>query len=385
MAESPDVLIVGGGIIGLSIARETARAGLTVRLLEKGEPGCEASGAAAGMLAPLVETDLAGPLRALGLESLDLYPALVGAVREESGIDPEVIEDGTLLLAGGGSQGVPDLDRHAGVLRALALPFERLGSADLRRLEPSLARGFTAGLLLPRDGSVDNVLLVRALHVAAARAGARIDAGTWATRLLVDRGRVTGVETAGGRLVAGSVVVAAGAWSGGLTGQGIPPLRTRPVRGQMVCLDAPGPPFRRILCSGEGYLVRRRDGRILAGSTLEEVGFDKSVTASGVAALLGAAVGMVPSLAAARVLAMWAGLRPATEDGLPAIGPGPAPGLFYACGHFRNGILLAPATARILSRLLRGEAPGTDLGPCDPLRLTSSSGPSSPARPGNRP
>src|SRR2546428_5674410 len=142
MAACPDVLIVGGGIIGLSIAREAARAGLGVRLLEKGRPGCEASGAAAGMLAPLVEAELATPLRALGLVSRDLYPALVVALREESGIDPEVIVDGTLLLAAGGPQALADLDRHVGVLQALALPVERLGSADLRRLEPALAPGF---------------------------------------------------------------------------------------------------------------------------------------------------------------------------------------------------------------------------------------------------
>lgn len=385
MAGGADVLIVGGGIIGLSIAREAARAGLAVRVLEKGRPGCEASEAAAGMLAPQVEADLPASLRALAVESRDLYPAFVEAVREESGIDPGLLEDGTILLARDAPREIADLERHAGLLVPLGLPFERLGPDDLRRLEPSLNPGFAAGLLLPRDVSVDNALLVRALHVAAARAGARIDSGACATRLVVERGRVVGVESGGLRLEAESVVVAAGAWSGEIVGPGLPALRTHPVRGQMVCLDPHGLPLRRILCAADGYLVRRRDGRLLAGSTMEKVGFDKRVSASGVAGLVGAAIGMVPSLADAPVLAMWAGLRPATDDGLPAIGPGPAPGLLYACGHFRNGILLAPVTALILCRLLRGERPGMDLAPFSPLRLMSSDGPSSPAPPGNRP
>src|SRR5437867_106610 len=156
MAGAADVLIIGGGIIGLSIAREAARAGFSVRILEKGRPGCEASGAAAGMLAPQVEADLPGPLRALALQSRDLYPAFVGAVHEESGIDPGLIEDGTVLLARDDSREIAELDRHAGSLGALGLPVERLGHVDLRRLEPSLDPGFAGGLLLPRDVSVDN-------------------------------------------------------------------------------------------------------------------------------------------------------------------------------------------------------------------------------------
>lgn len=367
-----DVIVVGGGIIGLSIAREAARSGLRVRLFDKGELGGEASSAAAGLLGPQIDLEEEDPLAALGLASRDLYPDFARSIAEESGLDPCLLERGTLVLARGAEE-IRAIDRQASFQRSLGLQAERVGGEALRRLEPSLDPGLTEGLHLPRDWSVDNVLLVRGLGRSAERAGARLVEGTRIERLLVEGGRVTGVAAGAEAFRAGTVVIAAGAWSLEIGGDGVPPLPTRPVRGQMVCLGpstVPVHPLHAASC----YLVPRRDGRVLVGSTMERVGFDKRVTAGGLAALAAAAIALVPALADAPFHSAWAGLRPACEDSLPAIGGAGAPGLLYACGHLRNGILLAPITAQIVGRLLRGEDPGIDLARFDPRRFETPMG-----------
>jgi glycine oxidase len=372
VARHPDVVVVGGGIIGLAVAREAARAGLAVRLLERGRPGCEASGAAAGMLSAQADAARDEPLLRLGLASRDLYPEFAGAVRDESGVDPELRGEGTILLARS-SRDLEAIQRAAAFQRGLGLPAERLAAEDLRRLEPGLSPEYAGGVLLPRDVSIDNVRLVRGLAVAAERAGAEVEIGSTVTGLIVGGGTVTGVTTLSGRVGAGAVVVAAGAWSGGIAGEGVPAPASHPVRGQIVCLDGLRAPFRHVLVEGERYLVRRGDGRVLAGSTAERCGFDRSVTGGALAALAVAAVSIVPALAAAPFRAAWAGLRPASDDGLPLIGPAPTRGLLYACGHFRNGILLAPITAHLLARLFTGAPPGIDLAPFDPARFAAGS------------
>jgi len=184
-------------------------------------------------------------------------------------------------------------------------------------------------------------------------------------------GRVTGVETNEGTLAAGAVVLAAGAWTGQVAVTGAVPLPSHPVRGQILCLASDGGAPRHVLVTRDHhYLVPRSDGRILIGSTMERVGFDTSVTASALAKLAATAIGEVPGLAEARFHSAWAGLRPATPDGLPAIGRGEPRGLWYACGHLRNGILLAPITAQAIVGMVCGEAPGVDLSGCEPARLT---------------
>lgn len=365
-----DVIVVGGGIIGVSIAREAARSGLRVRLFERGEIGCEASSAAAGLLGPQIELESGDPLQALGLASRDLYPEFAGSIAEESGLDPCLLEQGTLVLPRGAAE-IEAIDRQAAFQRSLGLPAERVGGQALRRLEPSLHPDLTEGLYLPRDCSVDNVLLVRGLARAAARAGARLVQGARIDRLLVEGGHVTGVGAGGDTFQAGAVVIAAGAWSQEIGGEGVTPLPTHPVRGQMVCLGpsaVPVHPLHATAC----YLVPRRDGRILVGSTMERAGFEKRVTASGLSTIAAAAIAVVPALAEAPFHSAWAGLRPACEDGLPAIGRGGASGLIYACGHLRNGILLAPITAQVVGRLLRGEDPGIDLARFDPRRFEAA-------------
>ncbi len=363
-----DLLIVGGGIIGLAVGREAARAGLSVRLLERGEPGCEASSAAAGMLSAQIHSEAASPLLEMALASRDLYPDFIAEVREESGIDIRLSDHGTLVVARRPST-LESLEKQERFQRAAGLPVERLGGNEIRRVEPSLAKDVLEGLYFQRDGSVDNAVLVRALATAAMRAGVALHPDLPASRLLVEGDRIQGVETGARRFTAGSVLIAAGAWSGEVGGAGVPPLPTHPVRGQMVALAASAP--RRVVFDEDCYLVPRGHGRLLVGSTMERVGFDRRVTAEGITGLAAAASALAPELSRAPILSSWAGLRPATDDGLPAIGPGSLPGLYYACGHLRHGILLAPITARLIVRLLRGEPPGHDLTPFDPRRFAS--------------
>ena len=368
MTQSPDLLVIGGGIIGLSIAREAAHCGLSTHLIEQGEPGCGSSAAAAGLLMPHVENIRSSPLQPLALESRRLYGEFVDRVSRESDLDPHLLNEGSVLLARR-DEGDDALDARASDLREAGLRVEHLTPGDLTRLEPGLTADLTGGLLLSDDASVDNVILVRALHRAALRAGARIESGVRVRRLRNDRGRIVGVESDSGRSPAGAVVVAAGAWSGNLDAEGMSAPPTHPVRGQIVCLQPDTSPIRRIISVGPFYLVRRHDGRILIGSTMERVGFDTTTTAEGIATLLRDGLALVPALRRASLHSTWAGLRPAMEDGLPAIGPGPLPGLLYATGHLRHGILLAPITARLIVRLLRGEDAGWDLSPFDPRRF----------------
>jgi glycine oxidase len=373
VTRSNDVVVVGGGIIGLALAREAARAGLSVLVLEKGEPGRESSSAAAGILAPQIEAETAHPLLSLCLASRDLYPDFAREVRSESGIDPDLMERGTLVLARD-PESIAALDRRHAFQRSVGLEVERLAGDDLRRLEPDLAPVFEAGLFLPRDYWIDNVRLLRALRLSAERAGASLVTGVRATGLVVERGKTRGVETEQGTHPAGAVVIAAGAWSGEIGARDLPPLPMHPVRGQIVSLSPRDSAPRRVLFAESSYLVPRNDGQVLVGSTMETVGFDKRVTAEAIAALIDFALSLIPALRRADFHSAWAGLRPATDDGLPAIGAGPVPGLLYACGHLRNGILLAPLTARIVVRLLRGEGPGLDLSPFDPTRFARSPG-----------
>jgi glycine oxidase len=390
MAETIDVLVVGGGIIGLAIARETARAGLRTTLLERGEPGCEASTAAAGMLGAQVDAEPGDPLLAICLASRELYPAFARQIASESGIDPCLMDHGTIEVARDEDEMARLLARHA-FQRELGLPVERLDRRGLLRLEPSLDETIAGGLFLPSDRSIDNALLVRGLRISAERSGARLRTGIAVDRLVLEAGRVAGVEAKGERIRSGAVVVAAGAWTGEISGDGVPPLPSHPVRGQMVALSARTP--RHIVCGGGRYLVPRSDGRVLVGSTMERVGFDRRVTAAAVESLVLAAAALVPRLRGAPVRATWAGLRPACEDGLPAIGAGPAAGLYYACGHLRNGILLAPITARLMLEVIRGGPSDPMLARFDPRRFAGrnasisapSGAPPSPAAPGSRP
>ena len=371
MNDGPQVVIVGGGVIGVAIARAAARAGRPVLLLERGGTGCEASGASAGMLAAQLEGHDEGPLARLCLDSRALYPAFLDAVERESGLGVDRRFEGALVVTRGGDAAASELERSFAIQRERGLPAALLDAEALRRAEPALCGDARLGMHLPLEHTLDPPLLVRALRVAAERAGARVRTGVEVVRVTTAGGRVTGVVASDGSAhAAAQVVIAAGAWSGSIAVDGWTMPRSEPVRGQIVCYRAPGL-LRHVVATDHCYLVPRGDGRILAGSTMERAGFDRSVTAAGVETLAAAAIALVPGLARAALLGAWAGLRPGSDDGLPLIGAGGPAGLFHAWGHLRNGIVLTPLTACAVARLLAGEGPGFDAGPFDPRRFSA--------------
>ncbi len=357
-----NVIIVGGGIMGISIALELRKSNdLDVTVLEKSIPGAEASSAAAGMLAPQFEAQGPGPLLELGLLSRMAWPKWAADLQERSGVEVGYLPCGGLQVAFTDDE-VHALDAKVAWQKAHGLRAELVTDAALRELEPALSPRALAASDFPDDHQVNPRKLMRALAVAATRAGVKFRAGT-VRSLLEKEGTVTGVDLDGEKLEASLVVLAAGAWSGLVAGAEIDPARVKPVRGQMMELQLRAPIFRRLLKSASGYVVPRADGSVLVGSTMEMVGFDKNVTAEGLSKLLAAAIQLTPQLAAAPVTSTWAGLRPWTDDQLPFLGEGPKAGLLLATGHFRNGILLAPITARLVGQVVRRERTTVDLKP----------------------
>lgn len=361
-----DVLIVGGGVIGCALARELARRGLEVVVLERGRPGTGATWAAAGMLTPQGEGRSEGTFLELCLSSLSMYPAFAEAVQAETGYDPGFRPMGTLVAALSAER--------ATELRQVVQGREGhpdwLDASTIREIAPALSSRAVGGFWFPREGQVDNRALGRALWSAAELAGARVLCDSEVSSLLVDSDRVTGVRLTDARTFRGErVVIAGGAWSARI--QGLPrPLPIRPVRGQMLALDAVPPPLSCLLSADDVYLVPRAAGRVLVGATLEEAGFADHPTARGIGSLLTGAMEAVPSLSSAALVEIWAGLRPGTPDGRPILGPDPdLDGLVYATGHFRNGILLTPVTARLVADVLTGEKPEHDLAPYDIARF----------------
>lgn len=355
----PEVVVVGGGIIGLASALALAGRGLEVTVIERDVPGRGAAWAAGGMLSPLAETRQPGPFLDLALASADRYAAFAAGVSEAAGLDVEYEAGGKLQVALNGRQAEELIEQHRWQVEAghaVAL----LERDDALTLEPALSPETRIALLIPEEHRVDSRRLGRALWLACVRAGVRFHVGAAAVELRSSGGtRVEGVALDDGGVVpAGWVVVAAGSWSGGLGG--LPrPLPIRPVRGQMAAIDAGPLASERVLLSPGGcYLVPRADGRVVVGSTMESAGFRAIATAGGVGALLTAAVDLVPALAGAPVSEVWAGLRPGTPDGLPVLGPDPdLEGLVYATGHLRNGVLLAPITGEIVASLVTGTTP----------------------------
>lgn len=365
-----DVIIVGAGIIGAAVARELAAEGMEVVLLERQQPATEATWAAAGMLAPSPEAEEFPSMVPLSRASLDLYPEFVAGIEAESGIRVGLQRKGALLAFFG-----PDGEKERSACQAglgrLGFVCQPLSGDEVRRREPALNREVTASLWLCDEAIVDNRTLGRAVVVAAQRRGAVVRHGTEVSQLLLEGNRCRGVIAAGERIPAAHVVIAAGCFSGriGSLGQFAP---TRPVRGQMVALDPGSVRPATAIRSKRGYLVPREDGRVLAGSTLEDAGYDKSVTPQGLRRILDAAVELAPALNNAPILETWSGLRPDSPDHLPILGPTSIEGLSIATGHYRNGILLAPITAKLAKQWLLKQHTDLPLDSFSPLRFRES-------------
>jgi glycine oxidase len=368
-----DVVVVGAGLQGSAVALRLAQAGKKVVVLERAIPGAEASSAAGGILSPGVEALEPGPFSALCRASLALYPAFAREVEAASGL--------WVGYRGGGTLEVAFDDDHAKLLAGRAeklekagLPVTVLDDREVRALEPGLAPSARGALHFEDEASLDPRLLGRAVYIAAARAGATFVTGQ-VRRIVHAGGRAAGVDHESGRIDADAVVLAAGSWSLLVEGHGLPPGAVRPVRGQIAVVDTRPPLLSRVIFSGHGYVVPRADGRILCGSTMEDVGFEKAVTAGGLRHVLDVALGIAPSLANAPVVETWSNFRPASPDGEPILGAGAVPGLFYATGHTRNGILLAPVTADAVAAAVLGRPAPVDLAPFSPARLAPGAPP----------
>ncbi|MBS2030626.1 MAG: glycine oxidase ThiO [Deltaproteobacteria bacterium] len=364
---TPDTVIIGGGLMGCGVAWRLAQAGQRVHVIEKAVPGAEASSAAAGILGPQAECDAPGPMLELGLRSRAMYRAFVDELQTLTGLDVGYRVSGLVHAAWTGA-GAERLRERVAWQHEAGLKVELVDAKGAKLLEPALADGVVAALHMPDEALVDPRPLSKAVSQAAAKAGAVLQpASVKSVRL--EGGRAVGVELVDGtRIDAGAVVVAAGAWSGLVPNAGDWAKAVVPARGQLVQLHVAPTLLSRVLFTERGYLVPRTDGRLLAGSTLEFVGFEKQVTAAGMKSVLDLALAAVPALAQAPILESWAGFRPYTADGMPLLGKSPIDGLFFATGHHRNGILLAPVTARLVADAVLRRELDLDLRPFRPER-----------------
>jgi glycine oxidase len=402
---SADLLVVGGGVIGLSVAWRASQRGMSVTVLERETIGCGTSRVAAGMLAPVAEAEFGEAARRvldLGLRSADMWPAFAQELQDASGQQIGFLSTGTLLLARDADE-ARELERQIVFRDSLGLATNRLRPSQAREREPALAPTVRLALEAPDDHSVDPRLVLAALRMACESAGVQLCEHAPVVRIEVDApgGRVTGVtlgaeaaasrdagdsaasRARGERLTAEQVVVASGAWSGQIAGVA-ERMPVRPVRGQLLRLRDPGGPglLSSVVRFEGGYLVPRADGRYVLGATVEERGYDVQPDAGGVHELLREAIEVLPGVRELKIEELCVGLRPGTPDNAPAIGRGALQGLTWATGHHRNGILLAPLTAQLVAQLLAGEQPGDVLlETCDPRRFGVDNAPPAAAPP----
>jgi glycine oxidase len=364
-AGSPDVLIAGGGIVGLSAACELARKGARCVVFDRGAIGREASWAAGGILSPQAETLPNSPLLPLALLARDRHVRLAEELRAQTGVVVEHERGGVLSLAFSRTE-EEALEGLVDAQRELGLRAEMVARAGIAAIEPAAHRDSLAAALFPDDHRVDNRRLLLGLKALAESRGVELREGTNVRGIEVRDGRVAALRTDDSRIEAGAVINALGAWASQLDEALGPPMR--PVKGHMMCLVG-GPAMRHVVYGNHGYIVPRRDGRLIVGSTMEEAGFDTRVTEEGIAHLVAIAARIAPETSKAAIAEKWTGLRPATPDGLPVIGGGGAIGLVIAGGLFRNGILLGPLVGEIAAALALGETPEHDLTPFDPARF----------------
>jgi glycine oxidase len=376
---SPDVLVLGGGVIGLSVAWLLRERGMSVTVLERDTAGRGTSYVAAGMLAPVAEAEFGDGGRRqleLGMRSAQMWPEFAARLEALAGSRVGLMSTGTLLVARDQDE-ARELERQIAFRDSLGLRARRLRPSQARELEPALAPTVRLALEAPEDHSVDPRLLLAALARACAASGVQLREHAPVARVESSAAdRVTGVTLSDGQFVAAPhVVLAAGAWVDQI--DGLPAdarVPVRPVKGQILRLRDPAGPglLRRVIRFEGGYLVPRADGRYILGATVEERGFELAPTAGGVFELLRDAHELVPGVSELEIEELCVGLRPGTPDNAPAIGPGALEGLTWAAGHHRNGILLAPLTAELVAEVLAGDEPPSPLlAACAPHRFSS--------------
>ncbi|MFN0138751.1 MAG: glycine oxidase ThiO [Pyrinomonadaceae bacterium] len=352
-----DVLIIGGGVIGLSIARDLHQKGVAkITIVDKGVCGTESSWAAAGMLGPQAEAAEGGAFFDLCCSSRDLFPALADELLDETGINIELDRTGTLYLALT-DEDLEVLDERLRWQKKAGLAIEHMGAEATLRLEPNVSKDLCGSLFFPNDWQVENRKLVSALTRYAELNNIRVIENRAVKSLIVEKSRVTGAETDAGAINADKTIVTTGAWTSLIKlGAAHMPINVEPVRGQIIAFQTHDKMFRHVVYSRRGYVVPRLDNRILAGSTTEKVGFDKSTTADAAHDLHKMAAEIAPKLSDLTVADHWSGLRPFVGDGLPVIGGiAGLDGLSIATAHYRNGILLAPITAKMIAERLVGD------------------------------
>jgi len=350
----PDYLIIGAGVIGCATALELARAGARVTVLERGAAGSESSWAGGGILSPLLPWDYLEPVTQITGWSCELYPAWVAELQAVTGIDPEYVASGMLVL--------PQFDaaQAAAWCAQHGMPLRQVNA---RSILPQLAPEADA-LWLPDVAQVRNPRLLRALRRALELERVTLIEHTEVTGLTLSGSRVAGLATSRGSYSADGYVVTAGAWSSALLGELALRCEIRPVRGQMLLFQGPPGLLPHIVLQNGIYLIPRRDGHILVGSTLEDVGFDKSTTPEALQDLRAAAIGILPQLGSHEIIRHWAGLRPGSPNNIPTVGRHPyIENLYVNSGHFRYGVTMAPGSARLLCNILFDRPQAVDVDP----------------------
>jgi len=362
-----DAVVAGGGVIGASIAFELATEGLSVAVFDAQIPGREASWASAGMISPAPENSTMASLLPISLASVRLYPDFLQRVEELSGKNVGYRKDGALDILLNGT-GQSEIDEILELHRGAGLRAEALSGPEAREIEPALTGELRAAVHRPDEASLDNRLLTEATLEAARRKGVEIFPGNGAKALWTQGTTCRGLHLQNGRVEAKWTVIAAGCFSAHIEGvAAYTPVI--PAKGQMMALRCDSVNLKKDLWCGHMYLVPRHDGRIIAGSTVEYEGFDRSVTVAGMKKILSGAISLVPALESARIEETWAGLRPDSPDHLPILGPTDLEGLLIATGHFRSGILLTPVTARLIREWVTTHKVSEDWAPFSPMRF----------------
>jgi len=350
LSKNSEILIIGGGVIGLSIARDLHKKGVEkIKIIERGEIGRESSYAAAGMLAPNAETDKIDEFFQLCNDSNKLYSNFALELSDETGVDIELDKSGTLYAAFTETD-VEEIRRRYEWQSKSGLAVEHLDADAVRKLEPFISPDVREALFFPMDWQVENRKLLTALKKYAETNQIEIAENTEVKRLLIENGKITGAETEREKFYAGTVVLATGAWTSFIKAGNFSMPNVKPIRGQIISYQTAKRLFQTVIYSPRGYLVPRLNGRILIGATVEDAGFDKTVTETGTQILRENALEIAPSLVNLNVAEKWVGLRPFAADALPVLGAFPEiENLYVATAHYRNGILLAPKTGEIIT------------------------------------